>query len=86
MKSFSQWLLEWWGNADPDSIYHVPNDSTGITFKYDPVSDDLETAPQRQSHYVSFDTDRESRDRYVLGRTTGMRKKDREELFDKYMR
>jgi len=72
MKSFSQWLLEW-DKADPDSIYHPdePHGGNGVTFKYDPATDDLETAPQAQSHYLSFDTDRFDREKYVLGRTTG---------------
>ena len=72
MKSFSQWLLDW-HNADPDSIHHPEEEhgGNGVTFKYDPLTDDLEVAPQAFTHYQAFNTDRDSRDHYVLGRTTG---------------
>ena len=51
MKSFSQWLLEW-DKADPDSIYHPdePHGGNGVTFKYDPATDDLETARPSPPH------------------------------------
>lgn len=73
MKTFLEWLLRenFWKRTNPDTLQDLLKDSDkGHTFLYDPETDQLEIDSGSLTHYIAFDTNRETYDYKVAGRAT----------------